>query len=637
VAIYKGLNGKVYKTTDKPFAGGGEGAIYDISGNPDIVAKIFRVDKRTAERERKLSIMVGIKPPHIEQYSWPLDMLYENGKFAGYIMRKIVGKENLTSIYVYENRKGSPWTLYIAIAKNLSSAVYNFHKLGQVIGDLNPQNVLVNPNTGLVTLVDTDSYHITDVKSRVYRCEVGMPEYVAPELQGKHLPSALLPTFTKETDLFSLAVLIFSLLMNGAHPFACRTIGVSSSGFQPVDNIVNGINPYFMGTRSANIDIPPYAPALDSLPNELQHLFKRAFIHGPKNPGSRPTAEEYYYVLKRLEKNENIRVCGANSEHLYYSHAIECPWCKVEQKIRSIKQSPYITGRISQGPGPQTVTKYQPAPSAAARKNEWWKPFLGIAAGIILISMIVNGISGSNSNNYLPVQSASFNGSETITNPVDTAINEASEAFLPDGDYISASNIILSTLEQNPDETELLNTLNYYKSFEPIRLAEMNELMSEGGKITTYNIRQTDNLGTEYNPYDYVLADYHYGDHTFRLTERNRHTASQTYMIDGKFTNFYGTIVLLERTKNSDYVGLIRVIGDGTILFVQDGITQGFLPTDFNIDVTEVKQLVIEFEGYDHELGFLIVNSYLVNNYLGFNTNNYLPVVNNNIQSASFN
>ncbi|MCL2868836.1 MAG: NINE protein [Candidatus Bathyarchaeota archaeon] len=347
MAVYKGLNGKIYRTADKPFAGGGEGDIFDIVGSSGEVAKIYKPAKRTAERERKLSTMVQIKPHVVEQYSWPYDVLYENDHFVGYIMPKIVGKEKLRSIYVYDKRKGKPWTLYLAIAKNLSSVVYNVHEIGQVIGDLNPENILVDPKTGLVTLVDTDSYHISETNGVVHRCGVGMPEFVAPEIQGKHFPSAPLPTFTKETDLFSLAVLIFSLLMNGAHPFTCKTINGSSSKFQPIDNISRGTCAYFNESSLHNIAIPRYAPTLNSLPSDLQILFKRAFVTGHKNPKLRPTAEEYYKVLETLENN--IKQCSANLDHLYYTHAAECPWCKVSLKMKITRQSVFVPKTIRNG------------------------------------------------------------------------------------------------------------------------------------------------------------------------------------------------------------------------------------------------------------------------------------------------
>ena len=304
MAEYKGLSGKQYHTPDAPFAGGGEGDIYDVTGAPDYVAKIYRPDKRTTERERKLSFMTANRPGAMEQYAWPLDVLYENGSFAGYLMPKIKGKEKLRNLYVYDKRKGKPWPLYVAIAKNLSAAVYNVHEIHQVIGDLNPENILVNPNDGMVVLVDTDSYHISD-SGRTYRCGVGMPEFVAPELQGIHFPSAPLPTFTPETDRFSLAVLIFALLMNGAHPFACTVISGSSSRFQPIDNMQNGKCAFFPESRAGNMEIPRYAPDIKTLPET------------------------------------HLKTCRSDPSHIYYEGAAECPWCQVSRKMSLVSQTAY--------------------------------------------------------------------------------------------------------------------------------------------------------------------------------------------------------------------------------------------------------------------------------------------------------
>lgn len=352
---YKGLSGRSYRIQSAPFAGGGEGDIYDIVGASGYVAKVYKPDKRTTERERKLSVMVSNKPSVMEQYAWPLDVLYENGRFMGYVMPKIQGKEKLRNIYVYDKRKGKPWSLFIAIAKNLSTAVHNVHEIHQVIGDLNPENILVNPHDGMVTLVDTDSYHISD-SSRTYRCGVGMPEFVAPELQGIHFPSAPLPTFTPESDRFALAVLIFALLMNGAHPFSCKVISGSSSKFQPIDNMQNGKCAFFLDSRSSNMDIPRYAPDLSSLPDNIQKLFRRAFVAGRSTPSLRPTAEEWYNALERLE--DNLKTCLKDAQHIYYYGATECPWCKVNEKMHSISQSAFNSSSQS---GSNSGTGYQPS------------------------------------------------------------------------------------------------------------------------------------------------------------------------------------------------------------------------------------------------------------------------------------
>ena len=321
---------KLYHCPDLPLAEGGEAYVFEIVEDSNLVAKVYKSGRRTAEHESKLSVMVSNRPIMSEQFAWPLDLIYENDQFIGYVMCKIKYNERLRDNYVYDKRQGKPWSLYITLAKNVAAAVHNVHEIHQVIGDLNPDNILVNPNDGMVALVDTDSYHISDSR-RTYRCEVGMPEYVAPELQGIHFPSASLPTFTEETDRFSLAVIIFQLLMNGAHPFACKIINGSSSEFSPYYNIQKGYCAFFKETCADNMEIPTYSPTINCLPDDIQKLFRRAFVSGRTNTSLRPSAEEWYYALECLE-NELVE-CPNNPQHLYYSNT-KCPWCNVDKKMK---------------------------------------------------------------------------------------------------------------------------------------------------------------------------------------------------------------------------------------------------------------------------------------------------------------
>ena len=242
----------------------------------------------------------------MEHVTWPKDVVYKNGRFAGYVMPKINNNKSLNVMYktVKYNEKDE-FIKKIIIAWNFCVAINSVHNAGQVCGDLNPNNITVNPNKGTVTLVDTDSYHITEKnRNRVYRCEVGMPDYLAPEIHEKmkkykRLDTAPLPTFTRQTDLFALAVHIFALLMNGCHPFA-NAVDLSQNHAsvaapQPIENIRNGFFPFYM--NKSGLTIPKYAPKFDQLPEKIRKLFIRAFVDGHKNPQVRPDAVEWYNAL----------------------------------------------------------------------------------------------------------------------------------------------------------------------------------------------------------------------------------------------------------------------------------------------------------------------------------------------------
>ena len=336
--ILKGKGGIQYNLEATPFAQGGEGQIFNINGQPDKVAKLYKAGKITPEHERKLLKMV-ITPPErdvLDQIAWPLDVLYDNNKFVGFIMRKFKLNEDLNVIYEYGSSAKYPemtWGNKIRIAKNLCVVLNAVHEAGHVCGDFNPKNISVDPNTGHITFVDTDSYHITD-GSNTYRCNVGMPEYLPVEIQKKMhngLSNAVLPTFSQATDNFALAVHIFQLLMNGVHPFACAVIPSQDSVPIPdtSDSILKGECPFFKDVPGKQI--PKFAPPADILPQEIKKLFLLAFVDGHASPAARPSAETWYYALEKLEKN--LKKCKDVGHHEYHNGQSSCPWCAADKRF----------------------------------------------------------------------------------------------------------------------------------------------------------------------------------------------------------------------------------------------------------------------------------------------------------------
>ncbi len=353
--IYTGKGGKKYTLESSPFAQGGEGKIFKVIGNAGIVAKLYKDGLNTVDKERKLLIMVDKKPSDSikEQIAWPIDVLYNsNHKFVGFIMPKLAINEDLNVIYEFGDSAkypNIPWSYKIVIAKNLCAVLSSVHSAGHVVGDLNPKNISVDPNNGHIIFVDTDSYHIED-NGQVYRCNVGMPEYLPVEIQrkmkAKPLSEVALPTFSKNSDNFALAIHIFQLLMNGTHPFACRVLPSQDSVVcpQPLDNIINGVFPFMQ--QQTGMTIPLFAPPITILPQEMQQLFKRAFIEGHSNPTQRPTPEEWYKALSNLEKK--LTTSCKFSYHEYYNGLKACPWCQANERFKngivqsaSIVQSTY--------------------------------------------------------------------------------------------------------------------------------------------------------------------------------------------------------------------------------------------------------------------------------------------------------
>ncbi|MCX7596022.1 MAG: hypothetical protein N2235_20155 [Fischerella sp.] len=341
---------------------GGEGAVYEIIGQPELVAKVYQASRRTPERERKLLAMVAnppqddtrrLSPPHVS-IAWPVDLLYEKQQFAGYIMPRISQSPNIYEVYNPQSRAEKyaefSWQYLHRTAKNLAIALNALHARGYVMGDINPKNVLVT-TSALVTLVDTDSFQVRDVRGHVYRCPVGMPEYTPPELQGVQLDAI---DRSSHHDAFGLAVIIFQLLMEGFHPFTGApkdpTRSIMGGNFC-LYCIKNGVFPYHSQNR--DFKPPPGAPDFTILYPRLQKLFLRCFVDGHKDPSARPTAREWIDALSEAESA--LVQCKQNYLHWHSNHLKECPWCErwpTQQPMPGI--SPYVSGVVTVVTGGQT-------------------------------------------------------------------------------------------------------------------------------------------------------------------------------------------------------------------------------------------------------------------------------------------
>jgi DNA-binding helix-hairpin-helix protein with protein kinase domain len=233
--IVTGLQGAQYNLDSKRLSDGGEGEIFRVLGGSNRVAKIYKPGVPSKELEEKLKFMMGNQPSAtvLNQVAWPLDIIYHvNHLFCGFVMPELKINAELGDIYKYPSQSNISTKYKIIIAQNICAVISEVHKIGYVFGDFNPRNIAIDIHNGHVAFLDTDSYHVVINQNRVYRCNVCAPGYSAPELLEKcsnHVQAhpgdskiayakTPLPTFTRETDNFALAIHNFKLLMNGYTP-----------------------------------------------------------------------------------------------------------------------------------------------------------------------------------------------------------------------------------------------------------------------------------------------------------------------------------------------------------------------------------------------------------------------------------
>jgi serine/threonine protein kinase len=289
---------------------GGEGDVYEIDQNKNLVAKIFHAsnNEKNYARERKLARM--LEAPLQQDYdnifiAWPTDLLYHKNCFAGYLMPRINNSHSLFIVFNPSARKQKNIIVsqadLLEIAKNLAKAVHLLHFNNYVIGDINSRNILVNVQNKSIALLDVDSFQVA-VDGNILYCTVGVPEYTPPELQNENF--RLVPR-TKQHDIFGLTTLIFQVLMQGFYPFQGIHSGIAmdSSDNEISSFIRKGYFPYAY-SDGVSLKPPPNAPNFQDLPLELQKLFSLCFIEGHSNPEKRPSTLNWIDTIEKIEREK---------------------------------------------------------------------------------------------------------------------------------------------------------------------------------------------------------------------------------------------------------------------------------------------------------------------------------------------
>lgn len=268
----------------KRLGGGGEGDVYRT--NTPYIAKIYKQGKLTQRNQKKLELMIS-KDIVYEGICYPVDLLYGNNEFVGYLMPEAKGDVLQTSVFQPMVMKESypDWKKkdLVDLALNILNKIKYLHDRNIILGDINPQNILiVSPNE--VYFVDSDSYQIEE-----FPCPVGTIYFTAPELQGKEFKTYL-RTFGNEN--FAIATLLFMLMLPGKAPYA------HVGGGSPMDNIKAMHFPYpFKGFPE---DTPPgfWRFCWSHLPYKLKDAFYKTFMKD----------ESYSEEISRLGVNEWINL-----------------------------------------------------------------------------------------------------------------------------------------------------------------------------------------------------------------------------------------------------------------------------------------------------------------------------------------
>jgi DNA-binding helix-hairpin-helix protein with protein kinase domain len=281
-------------------AKGGEGSVYPWRDRPEILIKIYHdeiLKKRGTTLQEKVETMSRLDDElrKNRKLAWPLMSVYdERRSWIGYAMYRANGKPMAKLAHTMLYQKNFPDLNRRRVAGyllNLLETTRFLHRRGVMIGDCNLQNILCDPNSEKVTLIDCDSYQLS-VDGKHFPCPVGMPDMTAKEQHGKDFSKVLR---TEESEAFSIAIVMFMALMLGRHPYDIQ------GGAERAENLRRADFPY--GKGNTGIPRGRWYNIWSHMPHKLKELFIRTFTEGADDPRQRATLEEWIEAFSRY-RNE---------------------------------------------------------------------------------------------------------------------------------------------------------------------------------------------------------------------------------------------------------------------------------------------------------------------------------------------
>ena len=292
----------------KLLGAGGQGEVYDVeNGGKHYALKWYYKKTATIMQKNILENLVAKGKPD-NSFLWPEDMIYKSaGEPFGYIMQ--LRPSNFKSIVDLMKRKAEPsfYTLCKA-AYNVTKGYQKLHEMGYSYRDISFGNLFFDPDTGEVLICDNDNVSVNGKDdSSVY----GTPRFMAPEIVlGKAKPS-------RNTDLFSLAVLLFYMFMLN-HPLEGRLEAEIKCMDIHAMNKLYGTNPVFIfdPNDKSNRPVRGYQENAiiywDLYPENLKALFVQAFTVGISSPNRRVTENKWLETFANLMIGLiNCPKCGA--------------------------------------------------------------------------------------------------------------------------------------------------------------------------------------------------------------------------------------------------------------------------------------------------------------------------------------
>jgi eukaryotic-like serine/threonine-protein kinase len=298
--------------------GGGQGEVYRAGlGAREVALKWYLPGCATPQQRASLELLIRKGSPN-ERFLWPIELVSSAALTGfGYIMP--LREPRFHSIADLMKRRIDPSFRALATAGfELAHSFLHLHSLGFCYRDISFGNIFFDPHSGEVLICDNDNVTVDGDRAGGV---LGTPRFMAPEVvRGDALPST-------QTDLFSLAVLLFYLLLVH-HPLEGRRELAIHSFDLPAMTKLYGTDPLFIFDPQdrSNEPVPGYHDnallSWPTYPGFLRELFTRSFTDGLRNSEHGRVREgEWRAAMVRLRDSIlYCRHCG--TENFYDGDAL---------------------------------------------------------------------------------------------------------------------------------------------------------------------------------------------------------------------------------------------------------------------------------------------------------------------------
>ncbi|HZS07308.1 MAG TPA: serine/threonine protein kinase [Blastocatellia bacterium] len=291
-------------TVEQLLGAGGQGEVYKARlGDEAVALKWFFPQMATQEQRAAIEMLVRRGAPS-EHFLWPLELASApQVQGFGYVMR--LRPPRFRNIVDLMKRRIEPAFRALATAGfNLSHNYLLLHSQGLCYRDISFGNAFFDPDSGDVLICDNDNVAVDGAATLGV---LGTPRFMAPEVvRGEARPST-------QTDLFSLSVLIFYMLMVH-HPLEGRKETEIKCLDLPAMTRLYGTEPVFIFDPADESNAP--VPGLHDnalafwriYPQFLRGLFTRAFTDGLRDAHARVRESEWRAAMVRLR--DSIFYCA---------------------------------------------------------------------------------------------------------------------------------------------------------------------------------------------------------------------------------------------------------------------------------------------------------------------------------------